>query len=756
MRRRDFLKASAVAAGVALLEGCARREVEYLEQRVAKGDGLPGQSVYKVGVCGQCVAGCGLVARTVDGEARKLEGLPESPVSHGGLCALGQAGVQALYHPDRVTTPLVRRDGALAATTWEDALGRAGEILAAALAEDPRSLALVSDRAAGPLPALLRRFARAAGADAPLALEPPEQAAERQAAARVFGLDDLPVYDLARADYVLSIGTPFADRWGSPVHYAHALGQLRRGRPGRRGKLVQAEPRMSNTAAVADEWLPTKPGTEGLLARGMAAAILEGSLASDAAVAAYRTVFPREPLPVAAAASACDVPAETIRRIARELAEAENGVVLGGGSAGRSPDGVAHVAAAQALNLLIGSLGRPGGVYAPDRFGVASRIEGEAQGETGSLPTRQLTLTGLAARVSGSAGPPVRAVLTVEADLLHRTPASWKLRQSLESRSIPVVALASFLDDTAARADVVLPLQADLERWQMVEPEVPVGPPVLALARPVVKPSADVRHPADVLLALAQTLGEPVAGKLPWTGWIDVMESTIREGLPGLPGGGPEASFWDVYGAALDRGGFWGEGLGPAPPGPAGPVAEPRVPDAGDAAETPFELILFRSVKTDDGRGAHLPWLQQLPDSLATVMWGSWVQISPRDAAELGIETGDRVAIASPHGTVEVPAVLDPAARPGTVALPLGQGHERYGRWAEGRGVNPLDLLGTGEVEETGMPAHVGTRARVRRLAGGTVALFGAGLRRAEDLPRGRPVKQAGILPSHRGKEQRT
>ena len=94
-----------------------------------------------------------------------------------------------------------------------------------------------------------------------------------------------------------------------------------------------------------------------------------------------------------------------------------------------------------------------------------------------------------------------------------------------------------------------------------------------------------------------------------------------------------------------------------------------------------------------DGRGANLPWMQELPDPITSVVYGSWVEINPSTAAELGIEDGDVVSVASAHGTIEAPAIVFPAIRPDVIAMPIGQGHDGYGRYAEKRGANPISIL---------------------------------------------------------------
>ena len=100
----------------------------------------------------------------------------------------------------------------------------------------------------------------------------------RRANAISFGHEQLPTFDLARARYVLSFGADFLGTWNSPVAQSAAYGEMRQGRPGVRGTFVQVESRMSQTGANADEWVPVKPGTEGVLALGLAHVILADKL----------------------------------------------------------------------------------------------------------------------------------------------------------------------------------------------------------------------------------------------------------------------------------------------------------------------------------------------------------------------------------------------------------------------------------------------------------------------------------------------
>jgi anaerobic selenocysteine-containing dehydrogenase len=111
-------------------------------------------------------------------------------------------------------------------------------------------------------------------------------------------------------------------------------------------------------------------------------------------------------------------------------------------------------------------------------------------------------------------------------------------------------------------------------------------------------------------------------------------------------------------------------------------------------------------------------------------MWSCWVEINPATAARLGIRDGDLVAVTSAHGSLEAPALVYPGIAPDLVAMPVGQGHETFTRYASGRGANPLGILSPSTESVTGAPAWAATRVRLTRLEGeGNLILFAGALR---------------------------
>jgi anaerobic selenocysteine-containing dehydrogenase len=120
-----------------------------------------------------------------------------------------------------------------------------------------------------------------------------------------------------------------------------------------------------------------------------------------------------------------------------------------------------------------------------------------------------------------------------------------------------------------------------------------------------------------------------------------------------------------------------------------------------------------------------------MPDPLTSAMWSSWVEINPTTAEQLGIGEGDVVEVASAHGTLRTGAVLSPGIAPDLVAMPAGQGHRSFTRYASGRGENPVDLLAPVTDVATGSPAWAATRVRISRVGppDGRLILFAGGLR---------------------------
>jgi menaquinone reductase, molybdopterin-binding-like subunit len=258
-----------------------------------------------------------------------------------------------------------------------------------------------------------------------------------------------------------------------------------------------------------------------------------------------------------------------------------------------------------------------------------------------------------------------------------------------------------------------------------------------AATPPAVLPLHNTRSMPDVLLEVARRLGGEIAAALPWKSYQDQVRAASDDlaNSSGVTISGSAGDFWNKM---LQQGGWWGEKQTAHAARHANPAAAERQTSAhsqsppsepafdGPESEFPLHLLPYPSPTMYDGSLAHLPWMQETPDPLSTAMWGTWVEMNPRTAERLGVRQRDLVEVRSRHGVMRAPALLTPGIAPDVVAVPIGQGHQGFGRYAAGRGANPLAILAPLSEPATGSFAWAATRVNVTRAGPGNLILFAA------------------------------
>src|SRR5438552_5479604 len=447
MERRRFLKVLGVTGGgAALLSGCGigpeptEKLIPYL---IPPEDQVPGTPTYYATTCRECPAGCGLHAKVREGRVVKLEGNPESPINHGRLCPRGQAGLQGLYNPDRVAGPLERTgDGQWKPIAWDDAIGR---VAAKVKGARGKGIVFVTGHESGAFGELVDEWMRQVGGRHVI-YEPFAFEALREGNRLAFGTSAIPWYDFANARYIVSFGADFMETWLSPVGYQNGFTRAHAfegGRDGSMAKFVSVAPRLSLTGMSADQWIAAKPGTEYMLALAMAQVILAERLAPTPADARGLDRLLPAPQPVA---TFVGIEARDIRRLAREFAASHGGLAVAGGMSTHYGSGApVLVATVNLLNYVAGQGGKT------VKFGP-----NHALGAGGSF--KQLTdLVG-----DMSAGK-VALLLVHGANPAHSLPAAFS--QAL-GRVAYKVSFSSYLDETAAASDLILPDLHPLEQWK--------------------------------------------------------------------------------------------------------------------------------------------------------------------------------------------------------------------------------------------------------------------------------------------------
>lgn len=714
LSRREFISlVGATTTGAVLFAACTAPEDEFLVQSPTDipEDLVKGRDNWFATTCGVCQSGDGLIVRVMEGRAKKIAGNPDFPTNLGKQVVHCESALQLLYHPDRVKAPMLRhaKGGAHSPVTWEEA-----EQTLKRWANDAGGrLTVATNPARGYDGWISRRFAEQFGGRY-ITFDPLEQGVLHNAIKTVFDQDRLPEFEIDKTRTLLSFGADFVGTWVSPTRYSVKYGQFRQGSDRtHRGVLIHVEPRMSLTAASADQWVPVRPGMEGELAMAIAHVLIREGLAPEPGIQAYSANIPDGALDVfdpATIAQRTGVPEEKIRSIARELAEHGPSLIIGGGSAGAHTNGSFNLAAIYALNTLIGSVGAEGGV----KFNPGAPLEGVPDSATGdSFEDWERELA------QWRAGN-VDTLILRKANLVHGLPRSVNVPQALDNVS-HVVAFADVMDDTTAHADLLLPESSFLEAWGLDIPEPAPGFQVLGLQQPVVSPArskdgsqllSDSRGYGDTLLKASEgALGSSSVQDLV----SQAAEKIFSEGRSSSSVKAPTSSLF--LRGLLQRGGWWDRGstVRSDPPDVPAFVDMHATPEfaGGDETEEVFHLMPFPSQALLDGRVAAAPWAQATPDPFTSATWTTWVEINKGTAEALGIKQGDRLILRSEVGEIEVLAYPHRAVAPNVLGVPIGQGHAGNGRWAEGRGDNVLSILADKKDAHTGALAWSATRVRV-------------------------------------------
>ena len=696
--------------------------------------------------CGQCPAGCGVLARVVEGRVVRIEGNPKNPVNQGGIGPRGLSSVQVVYDPDRLTGPLVRKGDALVPIEWPAAISLLTERLAKLRTDGtPEKLLIMSGRERGFMLELLSRFGRAFGTPNVLDGRPGHGSVLSQAVKAMLGVFELPAWDWPAADYVLSLEAGFLEDSCQSVFLARASGDLRRGPTGNRAKLVHVGPVYDLSAHNADEWFTVRPGTSGAFALGIAHVIVREQLFDADYVEHSVTGFePDETTgepgfarfvadyPPEVAGELCGVDPRTIVRIARELSAAGHAFAFVDDRSLSFSNGYETALATLALNALLGAIQRPvGGLHIepvppyaewPDAEPDAIAAAGLAHPRLDLAGSPQFPLARSVHETLPEAilehperRPEVLLLDYANPAYARQQPERW--RKAL--RQIPfIVSFSPFRDDTVETlADLVLPDHTFLERYEDASHAPGVRRAVVGVRRPVIEPLHNTRAAGDVIIEVAKGLGGSIAKAFRWDNFLEAL-SVRLVGLHAARRGSIVArSSGDFLRKLFDQG-VWVDDHERAfgvvsvrlRTGWSPPVWQ------GHEAEFPAALLVQRPAGYSVGSGANQPWLRFIRPRPGQLAWSQPISIHP-ETAPPGTEDGELLTLVSPFGSLTLPCRFDRRMVSGCVVVPMGGGHRAMGRWAEGFGANPLDLVGAGAAPDSGADVLCNARVRIVRAA---------------------------------------
>ncbi|HEY5269838.1 MAG TPA: molybdopterin dinucleotide binding domain-containing protein, partial [Anaerolineales bacterium] len=385
-------------------------------------------------------------------------------------------------------------------------------------------------------------------------------------------------------------------------------------------------------------------------------------------------------------------------------------LAIPGGPALAASNGLEAGESILTLNALVNNLGQTGGVFLTPDLPVHA--------DNPKIPHTLTDIQNLVQQMNSGA---VKVLFIHGVNPVYELPVSLGFVQALSKVPL-VVSFASFPDETAMQADYVFPDHTGLEAWGYQKILTGADRPVISGLQPVVAPIYETRATADVLLAGVQAIGGDLAAAVPYQDEVEFLQQSLL-GLVterGFFNAQDIPSFWELW---QQNGGWWNEAAGLGSPAAQNALANRLGQSAPEFdGEDEFYLMPFFSSLLSDGSGANKPWLQEAPDPTTTVVWNSWVEINPDTADKLGIADDDLVRVTSPFGELEASVYRYPAIRPDTIAIPFGQGHTAYGRYAQNRGANLVKLLGTrvnaaGDLALSSVKVKIEKTGRVQPLA---------------------------------------
>ena len=632
--------------------------------------------------CGLCAIGCGILIHMKDGIPVHIEGDPEHPLNKGKLCPKGQASLELLTHPDRLTQPLKRKgprgSGNWEQVSWDEALDTIAERLAHAKKTiGAPSVAFAHGAAKGLQDSYLARFANHFGSPN-VAWQGHVCFVPRVAASKLtYGFYAIPDYDFPPRCIIV---------WGKNIDATlfHAHERLLQARE-RGARLIVIDTRKTALAADADIWLQPRPGTDLLLALGMLNTIISEGLFDHAFVERWTTGFDKLREHCAATSperveAVTWVPKDKIAAAARLYARSKPAAIQWGNLIDHGVNSFQTARAICLLRAVTGNLGIPGGEVKPSRFPLRGRRSPELEAwdampqevfenragdpEQRPLPMiRYLQPQDLIHAIIEETPTPIRVLFNQGGNPLTNYSNAKRVYAALKKLDFFAVA-EHFMTPTAAMADIVLPAATYLEFDSIVTP--PYSYPVLSAQRQCVR-RPDCRSDYEILQGLAQRLGfgdafweteqacldfilKPYGLTFAELSHIGFIPGTLHYRDYEANGFETPTRKVELYSEQLKSWGF-----DPLPnyiEPPETPFSRPEL-----AREYPYIFTTWKSAAYRHSGGRQVSSLRVLHPK-------PFVLIHPETALAHGISDGDSVTIETPKGAIQQTARISDEIHP--------------------------------------------------------------------------------------------
>lgn len=629
-----------------------------------------------------CPAGCAVKVKTVGGLPFAAVGNKANPMSKGGVCPVCAAGAQLMYSPARVKSPMKKvGEGKFEAIKWEDAEALLVEKLTPLKGKEG-AIAAISGDETGTANEVIGALLAGLGSSGCYVMPGEQFTAEK--GVKLMGGSGQPGFDIEGADLVLMIGADALDSWGTTVANQKAFAAARPTGAEATAQFIYAGPVLNNTASVCDKWLAVPPTATATFSLALAAELIKaGAVSSAPDFGDYKALADKA---AAGFEAATGLKTDALKELAAKFKAAKAPLVIAGASFGQGAGALDFVAGAS-LNVLLGRVGQKGGMTllpaAPKA--IASAPARENAKDAASF---------LAAVATGKATP--GALLIYEANPAYALPQAGEMAKAMGNIAFKV-SFSTFLDETAALADLILPAPHPYERYDDAMNPYGVAKPTYLAGKPVVKkPVMDCKDPVDVLLAAAGKLGLSL-GFETYADVIKAKANALGADFDALVAGG----IWtgEAKGGALSLG---AAALAKAAPAKADDKAVALAPvtrlayGTATLATPPANLLVVRDTEL---LGKDL-----------------FVQMNGATAKKLGVGEGNKVKLTAGGGEVKALVHVNEGVAAGTAAMLLGFGRSAWDEFTKGKGDNVYKILTVSDEAGTGLKVWAGSTVTVAKV----------------------------------------
>lgn len=689
--RREFFKIG--GGGVAVAIGAGVAGAGLLERQPdIKAAAAPANIVYKHGVCGICELNCAMKGKVENGRLVKLEGKIADQHSRGSLCAKGNSGINMLYDPDRLKAPMIKtapgrvpgQDPQWKKVTWDDAINRAASAIKKAIDEHgPQSVIWIGHHEGVD-------FLNAIGSPNNISHQSTCNNVRQLATQLVLGTANY-VPDFENSKYILCFGW---DQLGKaknsfargPMHAKNENG----------AKLVVFDPRLSTTAAKADEWIPIRPGTDLAVVLAMLNVIIQAGQINpeycEKYVYGYQELVEQvKKYTPEWAAKISDVPAETIKRIALEFSGGCPAIIpIHKREAIQAhPGGFEMVRACLAMMAITGNIERKGSIMLPRAAAInyprAAKtpppIKDTRRVDGGHMFPLSITRPNVGPGLYQSVPDMILAdqpypvkVAIIYAQSLQSMPNPQKWVKAFEKLDC-IININIYPDEMATIADIVLPESTYLEKSEISVRMTNARYPQIAISEPMIKKLHDTKDSGEIKYLIAKKLGleqyiAPV-GEKALNYKLKRYNLTYRQALEkGALISGPkefvpkvltelktESGQIQIYSPKLKQMGYH-----PLPWFDEEWVLKPEKDDV-------FYMVTTRPPTHRHAKTHNMKWLQEITPKGGVIMNAS-------RARKLGIKHGDKIKLTTSYGQGVSEAILSEGIRPDTLCFIHGFGQK--------------------------------------------------------------------------------